>query len=97
MRKVILALLGLLLIAGAILLGNYLIDKNKTPRPTFKKSIKTVFVKEVKNDEVPIILTANGNLQAKNKIDVFSEVQGVLNSSNKAFKPGTKYNKGEIY
>ena len=96
MRKVILAILGLLLIAGAIVLGNYFIDKNQAPRPTFKKSIKIVFVKEVKNNEVPIILTANGNLQAKNKIDVFSEVQGVLNASDKAFKPGTKYNKGEI-
>lgn len=96
MRKVILAILGVAFIAGAVLLGNYFIDKNQKPRPTFKKSVKTVFVKEVMNKEVPIILTANGNLQAKNKIDVFSEVQGVLNAGYKAFKPGTKYNKGEI-
>ena len=96
MRKIILAILGALLIIGAIFLGNYFIDNNQKPKPTFKKSINTVFVKNVKNTEVPIVLTANGNLVAKNKIDIFSEVQGVLNTSNKAFKPGTAYNRGEI-
>ncbi len=96
MRKIILAILGLLLIAGAILLGNYFMEQNQKPRPTFKKSIKTVFVNEVENADIPIILSANGNLNAKNKIDVFSEVQGVLNTSSKPFKPGTKYYKGEV-
>ena len=95
MRKLILAILGILLVAGAIFLGNYFIDKNQKPKPKFKKTIKTVFVENVENKEIPIILAANGNLVAKNKIDVFSEVQGILKSSKKAFKPGTKYYRGE--
>lgn len=95
MRKIILAILGVLLIAGAIFLGNYFIDKNQKPKPKFKKIIKTVFVNDVKNVEVPIVLTANGNLMAQNKIEIFSEVQGILNGTKKAFKPGTKYYKGE--
>jgi len=95
MRKIILAILGVLLIVGAILLGNYFIEKNQRPKPKFKKTIKAVFVENVKNSDVPIILTANGNLVAKRKIELFSEVQGVLNSSSKAFKPGTNYRKGE--
>lgn len=96
MRKIILAILGALLIAGAVFLGNYFIEKNQKPRPKYKKTIKTVFVEDVKNSEIPIVLSANGNLVAKNKIDIFSEVQGVLNTSKKAFKPGTKYYKGEV-
>ena len=95
MRKVILAILGVLSIAGAILLGNYLIDKNQKPKPKFKKQIKTVFVENVENKEIPIILSASGNLTAKNKIEIFSEVQGVLKTSNKLFKPGTNYYRGE--
>lgn len=95
MRKIILAVLGILAIVGAILLGNYLIDKNQRPRPTFKKQIKTVFIDNVENKEIPIILSANGNLVAKNKIDIFSEVQGILKTSQKLFKAGTNYNKGE--
>ena len=96
MRKIILAVLGVLVILGAIFLGNYLINKNQKPRPKYKKSIKTVFVNEVKNAEVPIVIATSGNLIAKNKIAIFSEVQGVLNTANKAFKPGTKYVRGEV-
>lgn len=95
MRNIILSILGVAFIVGAIFLGKYFIEKNQKPKPKFKKTVKTVFVDEVKNKEVPIILSANGNLIAKNKIDIFSEVQGVLESSNKLFKPGTKYYKGE--
>ena len=95
MRKIILAILGVLVIVGAFFLGNYLIEKNQKPKPKFKKQIKTVFVENVVNKEIPIILSASGNLTAKNKIDLFSEVQGVLKSSRKAFKVGTKYYKRE--
>ena len=96
MRNIILSILGVALIAGAIILGNYFVDKNQRPKPKYKKTIKTVFVQDVENKDIPIILSANGNLVAKNKIDIFSEVQGVLQPSNKSFKPGTKYSKGEI-
>jgi len=96
MRNIILSILGIALIAGAIILGNYFVDKNQRPKPKYKKTIKTVFVQDVENKDIPIILSANGNLVAKNKIDIFSEVQGVLQPSNKSFKPGTKYSKGEI-
>ena len=95
MRKIILAILGVLAVVGAILLGNQLVEKNKRPKPKFKKQIKTVFVKGVENNNIPIILSANGNLSAKNKIDIFSEVSGILKHANKAFKAGTSYAKGE--
>lgn len=95
MRKIILGIIGVLLIAGAIFLGNYFIEKNQKPKPKFKKTVKTVFVENVQNTEVPIVLNAKGNLVAQNKIDIFSEVQGVLNPSKKVFKPGSKYYKGE--
>ena len=95
MRKIILSILGVAFVVGAVSLGNYLVEKSKKPKPKFKKTIKTVFVEKVENKNIPIILSANGNLVAKNKIDIFSEVQGVLESSNKLFKPGTKYYKGQ--
>ena len=96
MRKIILAILGILLIAGAIFLGKYFIDKNQKPKPKYKKSVQTVFVNSVKNQGVPVIISANGNLVAKNRIEIFSEVQGVLNTSNKAFKPGVKFKEGQV-
>ena len=95
MRNFILSILGIAFIAGAIFLGKYFIDKNQKPRPKYKKTIKTVFVETVENKDIPIILSASGSLLAKNKIELFSEVQGILKTSKKAFKEGTNFYKGE--
>jgi membrane fusion protein (multidrug efflux system) len=96
MRKIILAILGALAIYAAFFFGNILIEKNQKPKPKFNKQIKTVFVENVRNKETPIVLSASGNLVAKNKIELFSEVQGILNTSRKPFKTGTKYVAEEI-
>jgi len=82
-------------VAGAILFAKYLIDNKKKPKPKFDKIVKTVFVEEVVNKEIPIVITTSGNLTAKHKIDFYAEVQGILKPSNKDFKAGNSYNKGE--
>ena len=96
MRKIIISALGIALLLGAILLANYLIKSKNKPKPTFEKIVKTVFVDTVENKEIPIIIKASGNLTAKNKIELYSEVQGILRPSRKEFKPGTSYAKGEL-
>ena len=73
-----------------------MIDNKQKPKPTFNKSIKTVFVEQVHNQEIPIVIKASGNLVAKNKIELFSEVQGVLHSSKKEFKAGVNFLENEI-
>ncbi len=95
MRKIILSIVGIALVLGAFALGNMFVANKKKPKPTFNKIVKTVFVDTVKNKEIPIIITASGNLTAKNKIELFSEVQGVLKITNKDFKSGTTYRRGE--
>jgi len=57
--------------------------------------IKTVFVEQVQNGTVPIVVPANGNLKAKNRMELYSEVQGVFRGGNKLFRTGQNYNKGE--
>lgn len=95
MRNIVLSIVGVLAVALAVFTGKYVIDKNKKTKPKFAKMIKTVFVEHVLNKDIPIVLSANGNLIAKNKIELFSEVQGILKISNKPFKSGTSYFKGE--
>jgi len=95
MRKFISIVLGVLLLGGAVFVAKYLIDNKMKPKPKFDKIVKTVFVEEVENKDIPIIITTSGNLTAKNKIDLFSEVQGVLKITSKDFKAGTFYAKGE--
>ncbi len=95
MRKIILSGLGVLLLLVALFLGKKIIDSNKKSKPSFSKVVKTVFVKQVKNKQIPIVLKASGNLVAKNKIELYSEVQGVLKPLAKPFKEGTKFLKGQ--
>ena len=95
MRKIISIALGILLLVGAVFIAKYLIDNKKKPKPKFDKVVKTVFVEEVVNKDVPIIITTSGNLTAKHKIELYAEVQGVLKPSSKEFKAGTAYRKGE--
>ena len=73
-----------------------MIANKQKPKPKFNKIVKTVFVEKVQNKNIPIIITTNGNLLAKNRIEIFSEVQGVL-QAEKAFKAGTHYQKGETF
>lgn len=95
MRKYISILLGLILLAGAVMISKKIIANKKKPKPTFAKIAKTVFISEVNNTEIPVIIKANGNLTAQHKMQLFTEVQGILKSNIKEFKAGTSYKKGE--
>jgi len=94
-RKIILFALGVLIILGAIFAANYIISSNEKVKPKAEKVVKTVFVEEARNSTIPIIIPANGNLVAKNRLELFSEVQGVFNSSSHDFKAGQEYRRGE--
>ncbi|GAA4240829.1 MULTISPECIES: efflux RND transporter periplasmic adaptor subunit [Winogradskyella] len=95
LRKIILSVLGVALIIGAIIYANYLIDNKHKPKPVIPKVVKTVLVDTVKNTTVPIVITANGNLTALQRVELYSEVQGLFKTGSKLFKPGQKFNKGE--
>ena len=95
MRKVIIVVAGIVLLGIAFLTSNYLKNSKKVPEQKVTKVEKTVFVKEVKNGDVAINISANGNLVAKNKVDIYSEVQGVLQTTGKDFRVGVSYKKGQ--
>lgn len=95
MRKIILSILGVLLVVAAYFLGQYIISSNEKQRPKPKKVVKTVVVETVENGIIPIDVKAQGNLVAQRRMELFAEVQGVLQPKRKLFKPGQTYNKGE--
>ncbi len=96
MRKYINIALGIVLIVLAVWLVNVMIIKNKRPERPPIKIVKTVFVDTVQNSSIPIVIRSNGNLVAKNRIEIFSEVQGILQPTAKEFRPGNSYTKGEV-
>ena len=95
MRKIILSIIGILLIIASFLFAKKLIaDKNK-PKPIQAKVIKTVFTDTVQNSTIRIIIAANGSLEAKRRVELYAEVQGVFKPGSKLFKPGQKYSSGQ--
>jgi multidrug efflux pump subunit AcrA (membrane-fusion protein) len=94
-RKILLFLIGVVII-GLALIGAYLIVKNSNkPKPEVQKVVKTVFTETAQNSTVPIVIPANGNLIAKNRLELYAEVQGVFQSSAHDFKTGQAYRRGE--
>jgi len=95
-RKIILSILGVVLIVMSFYVANIIIQSKKTPTPRPVKVVKTVLVDTVQNTTVPIMVPANGNLVAKHRVELYSEVQGVFRRSSKLFKPGQQYRQGEL-
>ena len=95
MRKVILTVVGLAILVLAVFAAKAIVNSNTRQRPKPLKEVKTVFVDTVQNSVVPIVVTANGNLVAKRRLELYAEVQGVLKSGQKLFKAGQEYRRGE--
>ncbi|MFS4418187.1 efflux RND transporter periplasmic adaptor subunit [Maribacter sp. 2307ULW6-5] len=95
MRKVLFTILGFALIIAGLFLAKQIIDSKKTFKPRSEKVVKTVFAEVVQNRTVPIVVKANGNLEAKQRVELFAEVQGVFKNGSKLFKEGQSYSKGE--
>lgn len=94
-RKIILSVLGLLIIVGALAFSQYLASQKEEPVPVVQKKVNSVFAKTVKNESTPVTLTASGSLTARDRVDLFAEVQGIFEKSANNFKPGSYYQKGQ--
>ena len=96
MRQYIISAIGILIIA----IGYFGMQKMaSTEKPVPEKEVRTVpsvFTQLVKNGSSPISVTASGNLAARDRIEIFSEVQGLFDYSSNQFKPGVYYKKGAV-
>ena len=90
MRNIILSILGVLFIIATVFISKLLIDNKNKPKPIAAKVIKTVFTDTVNNTTIPIVIPANGNLTAKQRVELYSEVQGIFR--NKKLLPNVLRN-----
>ncbi|MGA8854476.1 MAG: efflux RND transporter periplasmic adaptor subunit [Christiangramia sp.] len=95
-RKIILSVLGVVLVIAAIFGAKLIIDSNVKKNPPVTKTVKSVFIDTVKNTTIPIVVPANGNITALHRLELYSEVQGIFRYSSKDFRPGQKYQKGQV-
>ena len=96
MRKIFVAyILPVLILLGAFFIGFRVFKKQTKEDPPRPKIVKQVKVTKVQNQDIPVLVQATGTATAKQKIALFSEVQGVLSRGSREFKPGTYFNRGE--
>ncbi len=96
MRKIIVYTLSALVLVGAFFAAKAIVDSKEKPKSDPKKTIKTVFVDTIQNSTIAITIPANGNLIAKRRVELYSEVEGVFRYSSELFRPGQNYKRGEI-
>lgn len=84
------------LLIGAFVGARFISSQKKpaerTPTVTAIKSVKT---RLAENETVSAPIAITGRLAARQKIELYAEVGGVLASSGKAFKEGNYFKKGE--
>ena len=96
MRKIINTVIAIVIILGSVLYANYLVSSNNRVKPPAKKVVKTVFAETAQNGQVPISIATNGLLMAKDRFELFAEVQGILKNGTREFKPGQIFKKGDL-
>ena len=88
---------GLAILVGAFALFQLFSQmKEEPPRREIPKSTPTVETMSIVNGTIPTALSIQGELVAYNKIDIFSEVAGTLESSERPFKVGSYFPKGSV-
>jgi multidrug efflux pump subunit AcrA (membrane-fusion protein) len=95
-RKIIIVLVTAAIFALAMLISNLMADSKKTPPKKKVEHTATVFSEVVKNQDVLVEIEATGKLLSKDRVELFAEVQGVMQATQKAFKTGTAYKKGQL-
>jgi membrane fusion protein (multidrug efflux system) len=96
MRSLITGFIGILLLVGAFFAFKKLSETQKRSRPVPQKSVTSVYVNTVENDDMPIFIRTTGQLVAKTRVELYSEVQGIFERSSREFKPGVYYKKGDV-
>ena len=96
MNRKVTIVLGVIVLIGGFALKSYLGSKAAPPeRVTDAGKAPTVLVRRIEVGFVPNKIEVTGKLMADKRIEIFSEVQGVLLPSNKVFKEGVQFEQGE--
>ncbi|MGB3463725.1 MAG: efflux RND transporter periplasmic adaptor subunit [Cyclobacteriaceae bacterium] len=96
MRQVIIAVIGLLILAAGVF--GFMKMKTSKERPPRKvaDNTATVFVEKVALSAVPLYIEATGLLTAREKFELYSEVQGTMLPDGGKFREGIFFKKGQV-
>jgi membrane fusion protein (multidrug efflux system) len=82
-------------VAGGVMVAQKLAGSKPALPKSTQGGAATIFTKTVKNESIPVAINATGSLMALNRVDLFSEVQGVMLPDGGKFKAGNRFSKGQ--
>jgi multidrug efflux pump subunit AcrA (membrane-fusion protein) len=86
--------IAILLLVLSIFIAFKIISGKKKPEVVVQQLVKTVYVDTVQNQSLSLDMNASGALEAYRKVELYSEVQGILQSNGQIFKAGQAYSAG---
>lgn len=86
---------GLAILGASLLIFSKLSSQAETPKRDGTQSLKTVKVLAASPDIVPFKLPVYGKLTAYNRVELYAEVSGVLQNTNRAFLEGNTFKTGQ--
>jgi multidrug efflux pump subunit AcrA (membrane-fusion protein) len=95
MRPYITKIIAVIIVVGAVYGAGLISDSKKKRKAISSTNVPAAYVMSAKNETIPVSIIENGRISAKYKIDVYAEVQGLMEMGQKEFKPGASYKKGE--
>lgn len=97
-RQIIIVIVAFVILVGAVMVNKSLSANapEKKRRGKSKKTAPVVETIRVKNKGIQAPLTVTGKLIARDKIDVYAEVSGILLKSSSRFREGNRFNAGAI-
>ena len=91
MKAWVKALVGIGIVILGVFVFALMVKSKEEPPSEEKQELRMVSTRLVEPDELPFVVDATGVLTAKRKIELYSEVQGVLLSTKTAFKAGNRF------
>lgn len=96
LRALIGILIGCILIFMSYKYYQKLAAAKEKPKQKVEKEISKIYVQKVVNETIPVVISEKGNLEAYKKVDLYSEVQGILDPANIQVKAGQAFGKGDL-
>lgn len=86
----------IIIIIGVSIAYIMILNKPKAIPPKKLETVRYAKMDEVKYGSYNVDINATGTVRAKDKIDIYSEVQGIYDPSGKPFREGISFSKGEV-
>jgi multidrug efflux pump subunit AcrA (membrane-fusion protein) len=95
-RQIIIVAVAILILFAGKLGKDWIASPKERSKPAPKEQLVTVFTDVVKLRDIPLQVTTTGSLEAKDRMELYSEVQGLMLNDKGRFNAGNQFQKGQI-